>query len=109
MRDTLSQEQRLNYLVEAFKEDSGEYRELETPKDAEGNLQAGEASADQGGDKKDDDRQQAEGQVDQDRGAAQGQDPALRQRAQGQDQERVDDVRAEDVADGQGALALDNS
>ena len=36
MRDTLSQEQRLNYLVEAFKEDSGEYRELETPKDAEG-------------------------------------------------------------------------
>ncbi len=31
-----TQEQRLSYLVEAFKDDSGEYRGLDTPSDAEG-------------------------------------------------------------------------
>ena len=34
MNDT--QQERLNYLVEAFKKDSGEYRDLRTPADAEG-------------------------------------------------------------------------
>ena len=31
-----TQEQRLDYLVEQFKADSGEYRNLRTPKDTEG-------------------------------------------------------------------------
>jgi hypothetical protein len=34
MNDT--QQERLDYLVEAFKKDSGEYRDLRTPADAEG-------------------------------------------------------------------------
>ena len=32
----MTQEERLNYLVEEFKEDSGRYRNLETPEDTEG-------------------------------------------------------------------------
>ncbi len=32
----MDQQERLDYLVEAFKEDSGEYRNLKTPRDAEG-------------------------------------------------------------------------
>ena len=32
----ITQEERLDYLVEAFKTDSGEYKDIETPKDAEG-------------------------------------------------------------------------
>ena len=36
MTETLSQEERLNYLVEEFKADSGEYRYLETPEDLAG-------------------------------------------------------------------------
>ena len=36
MNEKMTQEQRLDYLVEAFKEDSGTYRDLETPKDAGG-------------------------------------------------------------------------
>lgn len=36
MNEILTQEQRLNFLVEEFKSDSVEYRNLETPKDAEG-------------------------------------------------------------------------
>ncbi len=36
MNEKMTQEQRLTYLVEAFKADSGEYKELETPNDSEG-------------------------------------------------------------------------
>lgn len=36
MTETLSQEERLNYLAEEFKADSGEYRYLETPEDLAG-------------------------------------------------------------------------
>ena len=36
MDKAMTQEQRLDYLVEAFKADSGEYRDLQTPGDAEG-------------------------------------------------------------------------
>ena len=36
MTENMTQDQRLTWLVEAFKADSGEYRDLETPKDAEG-------------------------------------------------------------------------
>ena len=36
MNEKMTQEQRLAYLVEAFKEDSGEYRNLQTPADTEG-------------------------------------------------------------------------
>ncbi|MBO4831621.1 MAG: protein-ADP-ribose hydrolase [Oscillospiraceae bacterium] len=36
MRGKRTQEERLEYLVEAFKEDSGEYRHLQTPADTEG-------------------------------------------------------------------------
>ena len=32
----ITQEERLNYLVEEFKKDSGEYKDIETPKDIEG-------------------------------------------------------------------------
>ena len=32
----MTQNERLDYLVEAFKADSGEYRNLRTPKDTEG-------------------------------------------------------------------------
>ena len=32
----MNQEERLGYLVEKFKEDSVEYRDLETPRDGEG-------------------------------------------------------------------------
>ena len=32
----VTQEERLDYLVEEFKTDSGEYRNIETPKDTEG-------------------------------------------------------------------------
>ena len=32
----ITQEERLDYLVEAFKTDSGEYKDIETPKDTEG-------------------------------------------------------------------------
>ena len=32
----MTQEERLNYLVEEFKEDSVQYRSLETPRDTEG-------------------------------------------------------------------------
>ena len=32
----ITQEERLDYLVEEFKTDSGEYKDFETPKDAEG-------------------------------------------------------------------------
>ena len=32
----MMQEERLNYLVEEFKKDSGRYRNLETPEDTEG-------------------------------------------------------------------------
>ena len=32
----ITQEERLNYLVEEFKTDSGEYKDIETPKDTEG-------------------------------------------------------------------------
>ncbi len=35
MKD-MTQKERLNYLVEGFKEDSGRYRDLETPEDTEG-------------------------------------------------------------------------
>ena len=34
--DHVTQEERLNYLVEAFKADSGDYKDIETPKDSEG-------------------------------------------------------------------------
>jgi len=34
--NNMTQEERLDYLVEAFKTDSGEYKDIETPKDAEG-------------------------------------------------------------------------
>lgn len=36
MSDNKTQDQRLSYLVEAFKADSGEYRDLPTPSDSEG-------------------------------------------------------------------------
>ena len=36
MNENMTQEQRLDYLVEEFKTDSGEYRNLQTPADAEG-------------------------------------------------------------------------
>ena len=36
MSKQLTQEERLDYLVEEFKEDSGEYKDIETPKDTEG-------------------------------------------------------------------------
>ena len=36
MTENMTQDQRLTWLVEAFKADSGEYRDLETPKGAEG-------------------------------------------------------------------------
>ena len=36
MSDHMTQDQRLTYLVDAFKADSGEYRNLRTPKDAQG-------------------------------------------------------------------------
>ena len=36
MKERLTQEQRLDYLVEEFKADSGEYKELQTPGDMEG-------------------------------------------------------------------------
>lgn len=36
MSKELTQEERLNYLVEEFKADSGEYKDLETPKDTDG-------------------------------------------------------------------------
>ena len=34
--EKMTQDQRLAYLVEQFKADSGEYKDLETPKDTEG-------------------------------------------------------------------------
>ena len=36
MDKTMTQDQRLNFLVEAFKADSGDYQNLTTPKDASG-------------------------------------------------------------------------
>ena len=36
MTTNTTQEERLDYLVEEFKADSGEYKDLETPKDTEG-------------------------------------------------------------------------
>ena len=36
MKNITQQEERLDYLVEAFKTDSWEYKDIETPKDAEG-------------------------------------------------------------------------
>ena len=36
MSNSKTQEERLDYLVEVFKTDSGEYKDIETPKDAEG-------------------------------------------------------------------------
>lgn len=36
MLKQLTQEERLDYLVEEFKADSEEYRDIETPKDTEG-------------------------------------------------------------------------
>ena len=36
MSKEMTQEQRLDYLVEGFKADSDEYKDLETPKDTEG-------------------------------------------------------------------------
>lgn len=36
MKNQLTQKERLDYLVEVFKEDSGEYRGLKTPEDKEG-------------------------------------------------------------------------
>lgn len=36
MNEKMTQDQRLDYLVKAFKEDSGEYRSLQPPADAEG-------------------------------------------------------------------------
>ena len=36
MAESMTQDQRLTWLVEAFKADSGEYRDLETPKSPEG-------------------------------------------------------------------------
>ena len=36
MPHQMTQNERLDYLVEAFKADSGEYRNLRTPKDTEG-------------------------------------------------------------------------
>ena len=36
MSDIMTQSGRLSYLVEAFKTDSGQYRDLETPPDTEG-------------------------------------------------------------------------
>ena len=36
MNANMTQEQRLNYLVEEFKKDSVQYKDLETPKDTEG-------------------------------------------------------------------------
>ena len=36
MNQTMTQEQRLSFLVEAFKEDSGEYKDLITPEDIDG-------------------------------------------------------------------------
>ena len=36
MPHQMTQNERLDYLVEAFKADSGEYRYLRTPKDTEG-------------------------------------------------------------------------
>lgn len=36
MNEKMTQEQRLDYLVEEFKADSGEYRDLQTPKDMDG-------------------------------------------------------------------------
>lgn len=39
MSQQLTQEERLDYLVEEFKADSGEYKDIETPKDTEGKRQ----------------------------------------------------------------------
>ena len=36
MNEKMTNDQRLDYLVEAFKEDSGTYRDLQTPSDSEG-------------------------------------------------------------------------
>ena len=36
MNENMTQEQRLGFLVEEFKADSGKYRDLQTPSDAEG-------------------------------------------------------------------------
>ena len=36
MDKTMTQDQRLNFLVEAFKADSGSYQNLTTPKDTSG-------------------------------------------------------------------------
>lgn len=36
MNEKMTQEQRLDYLVEEFKADSGQYKDLQTPRDAEG-------------------------------------------------------------------------
>ena len=36
MAEKITQEQRLNFLVEEFKADSDEYKNLETPEDTEG-------------------------------------------------------------------------
>ena len=36
MSEKITQEQRLDYLVEEFKVDSGEYKDLQTPGDQEG-------------------------------------------------------------------------
>ena len=36
MNEKMTQEQRLDYLVEEFKTDSVQYKDLETPKDTEG-------------------------------------------------------------------------
>ena len=36
MEEKITQEQRLDFLVEEFKADSDEYKTLETPMDAEG-------------------------------------------------------------------------
>lgn len=36
MSELKTQEERLDYLVEAFKEDSSEYRDIQTPTDANG-------------------------------------------------------------------------
>ena len=36
MRNNMTQDQRLDYLVEEFKADSGEYKDLKTPGDRQG-------------------------------------------------------------------------
>ena len=36
VNERMTQDQRLDYLVEEFKADSGQYRDLQTPQDADG-------------------------------------------------------------------------